>query len=180
MLVLALEFSRASTARAAPATPSRRVNADRWPVGAHGAGGRLRREPTDGRHHQGQPMGRSLKTEERGPTPSAGAGARAGRAPCPEGPGGGPASAGVRMTTSSQCSTWEWPALMDRHRLLRKEVIQPHLPVRLPCYDFTPITNPTFDGSLQKGWATGFGCCRLSWCDGRCVQGPGTYSPRRC
>jgi hypothetical protein len=63
--------------------------------------------------------------------------------------------------------------------LLRKEVIQPHLPVRLPCYDFTPITDPTFDGSLPEGWATGFGCCRLSWCDGRCVQGPGTYSPRR-
>ena len=34
--------------------------------------------------------------------------------------------------------------------LLRKEVIQPHLPVRLPCYDFTPIANPTFDGSLPK------------------------------
>ena len=33
-------------------------------------------------------------------------------------------------------------------KLLRKEVIQPHLPVRLPCYDFTPIANPTFDGSL--------------------------------
>ena len=31
------------------------------------------------------------------------------------------------------------------HRLTqlpRKEVIQPHLPVRLPCYDFTPVTNP--------------------------------------
>jgi hypothetical protein len=35
--------------------------------------------------------------------------------------------------------------------LLRKEVIQPHLPVRLPCYDFTPIASPTFDGSLHKG-----------------------------
>src|SRR4051812_9690415 len=32
--------------------------------------------------------------------------------------------------------------------LPRKEVIQPHLPVRLPCYDFTPITSPTFDGCL--------------------------------
>ena len=31
---------------------------------------------------------------------------------------------------------------------LRKEVIQPHLPVRLPCYDFTPLTNPTFDSVL--------------------------------
>jgi hypothetical protein len=35
--------------------------------------------------------------------------------------------------------------------LLRKEVIQPHLPVRLPCYDFVPIASPTFDGSLPQG-----------------------------
>ena len=47
--------------------------------------------------------------------------------------------------------------------LLRKEVIQPHLPVRLPCYDFVPIASPTFDHSPQQaGWAMGFGCCRLS------------------
>jgi hypothetical protein len=25
-------------------------------------------------------------------------------------------------------------------RLLRKEVIQPQVPLRLPCYDFTPVT----------------------------------------
>ena len=30
----------------------------------------------------------------------------------------------------------------------RNEVIQPHLPVRLPCYDFTPITDPTLDACL--------------------------------
>ena len=35
--------------------------------------------------------------------------------------------------------------------LLRKEVIQPHLPVRLPCYDLVPIASPTFDGSLPYG-----------------------------
>ena len=35
--------------------------------------------------------------------------------------------------------------------LLRKEVIQPHLPVRLPCYDFVPIAGPTFDGSPPYG-----------------------------
>ena len=35
--------------------------------------------------------------------------------------------------------------------LLRKEVIQPHLPVRLPCYDFVPIASPTFDGSSPQG-----------------------------
>ena len=32
--------------------------------------------------------------------------------------------------------------------LFRKEVIQPHLPIRLPCYDFTPVINPTFDNAL--------------------------------
>ena len=30
----------------------------------------------------------------------------------------------------------------------RKEVIQPHLPIRLPCYDLTPIINPTFGSAL--------------------------------
>ena len=34
--------------------------------------------------------------------------------------------------------------------LLRKEVIQPHLPVRLPCYDFALVTSLTLDGSLPK------------------------------
>ena len=33
----------------------------------------------------------------------------------------------------------------------RKEVIQPHFPVRLPCYDFTPLTKRTFDVALQYG-----------------------------
>src|SRR6516164_3946149 len=33
--------------------------------------------------------------------------------------------------------------------LPRKEVIQPQLPLRLPCYDFTPVASPTFDGTLQ-------------------------------
>ena len=31
----------------------------------------------------------------------------------------------------------------------RKEVIQPHLPVRLPCYDFTPVTNPALGRCFQ-------------------------------
>ena len=31
---------------------------------------------------------------------------------------------------------------------LRKEVIQPHLPIRLPCYDFTPVIDLTFGGWL--------------------------------
>ena len=38
-----------------------------------------------------------------------------------------------------------------RMTLPRKEVIQPHVPVRLPCYDFTPLTLHTFDASLPQG-----------------------------
>ena len=61
--------------------------------------------------------------------------------------------------------------------LPRKEVIQPHLPIRLPCYDFTPVIGLTFGGCSLR-LLTDFGCSQLPWCDGRCVQGPGTYSPR--
>ena len=32
--------------------------------------------------------------------------------------------------------------------LLRKEVIHPHVPVGIPCYELTPVIDPTFDGSL--------------------------------
>ena len=42
--------------------------------------------------------------------------------------------------------TIQHPASFARcHFLHRKEVIQPHLPIRLPCYDLTPIIRPTFD-----------------------------------
>ena len=44
-----------------------------------------------------------------------------------------------------------YPVALEARPFPRKEVIQPHLPVRLPCYDFTPITDPTFDGSLPYG-----------------------------
>ena len=36
---------------------------------------------------------------------------------------------------------------------LRKEVIQPHLPIRLPCYDFTPVIEPAFGSSLPYHYA---------------------------
>ena len=36
-----------------------------------------------------------------------------------------------------------------KEELPRKEVIQPHLPVRLPCYDFVPIAGSALDGSLS-------------------------------
>ena len=43
------------------------------------------------------------------------------------------------LTTGQQCNPYFF---------LRKEVIQPHLPIRLPCYDFTPVTRPAFGGSF--------------------------------
>ena len=35
-----------------------------------------------------------------------------------------------------------------RSLIPRKEVIQPHLPIRLPCYDFTPVMKLTVAGGL--------------------------------
>jgi hypothetical protein len=73
----------------------------------------------------------------------------------------------ARKPANSRCSTlehrpplvrqgqraWTPPTTHDRRcgcqMLLRKEVIQPHLPVRLPCYDLVPIASPTFDSSLS-------------------------------
>ena len=56
-------------------------------------------------------------------------------------------------TRELERSTWDRSNVRITPRdpdfpLPRKEVIQPHLPVRLPCYDFVPVTNPTFDGCL--------------------------------
>src|SRR5690554_7072894 len=41
-----------------------------------------------------------------------------------------------------------YPASISR-RLSRKEVFQPHLPVRLPCYDLAPVTSFTLGRSLR-------------------------------
>ena len=40
-----------------------------------------------------------------------------------------------------------WNSVM----LPRKEVIHPHVLVRIPCYDFTPLTLHTFGTSLPCG-----------------------------
>ena len=45
-------------------------------------------------------------------------------------------------------------------KLPRKEVIQPQLPLRLPCYDFVPVASPTFGGCLRS-WRTDFKCYSL-------------------
>ena len=57
-----------------------------------------------------------------------------------------------RLPTSSislaLVSTWNEQSDFSSRSLPRKEVIQPHLPIRLPCYDFTPVIGLTFDGWL--------------------------------
>jgi len=53
------------------------------------------------------------------------------------------------------------------------EVIQPQIPLRLPCYDLTPLANQRLDCAIRHSLASS----SLGWFDGRCVQGAGTYSP---
>ena len=56
---------------------------------------------------------------------------------------------------TGSCPPFELKCFSLRIYLPRKEVIQPHLPVRLPCYDFTPLTLHTFGASpLSVGPAT--------------------------
>ena len=43
----------------------------------------------------------------------------------------------------------DWRANLARN-ILRKEVIQPQVPLRLPCYDFTPVADPTVVRCPQK------------------------------
>ena len=51
---------------------------------------------------------------------------------------------------SGVCGCWR---LRESLVLPRKEVIQPHLPVRLPCYDFVPVARPTL-GRCVHCWST--------------------------
>jgi hypothetical protein len=47
----------------------------------------------------------------------------------------------------------DYPSSFIDGNLLRKEVIQPQIPLRLPCYDFTPITSHTLGACLHaKAW----------------------------
>ena len=52
---------------------------------------------------------------------------------------------------SSDCPIGSRPEGPSRKgRVLRKEVIQPQVPLRLPCYDFTPVADPTVAACLPK------------------------------
>jgi hypothetical protein len=106
------------------------VRAGSFPADLRGANGRSRRPA------------RSLKTQQSGR-----AGAR---------------TTGVDVD-SRRARVWTARMPCDRagarggwsHRIPRKEVIQPQLPLRLPCYDFTPITDSTFGRCLPNGLAHG-------------------------
>ncbi len=59
-------------------------------------------------------------------------------------------SAGVKETAALF-----HPSRLNARRkfgLLRKEVIQPHLPIRLPCYDFIPLTSHSFGTFVPYGF----------------------------
>ena len=46
--------------------------------------------------------------------------------------------------------TQDFPSAFTDGNLLRKEVIQPQIPLRLPCYDFTPIISHTLGACLPS------------------------------
>ena len=49
----------------------------------------------------------------------------------------------------------ECPEGLNPRELLRKEVIQPQVPLRLPCYDFTPVTSHSLGRSFPEGLGHG-------------------------
>ena len=73
----------------------------------------------------------------------------------PRGPGAAGNHPWRDIYRTGSCPLFELKFVSLRMYLPRKEVIQPHLPVRLPCYDFTPLTLHTFGASpLSVGPAT--------------------------
>ena len=81
------------------------------------------------------------------------------------GPGFNPVSSKGRPDESE-------PLTHVEEKLPRKEVIQPHLPVQLPCYDFVPVTSPALGARLLT-----VGCTTSSVTDFHDVTG-GVYKAR--
>ena len=79
------------------------------------------------------------------------------------GMGTGVSPARIAARFPSSIDRWTAKHISSLYFFLRKEVIQPHLPIRLPCYDFTPVIGPTFGssplavGSLTSGVADSHG-----------------------
>ena len=58
-----------------------------------------------------------------------------------------------RIEVRSDSRAFRGEASLAATRDSRKEVIQPQVPLRLPCYDFAPVIGLTFDGCLPCGLA---------------------------
>src|ERR1700750_651988 len=59
-----------------------------------------------------------------------------------------------RRRQGANCLVMMWGWLEPpKTSILRKEVIQPQVPLRLPCYDFGPVADPTVAGCLPCGLA---------------------------
>ena len=56
--------------------------------------------------------------------------------------------AGNRTKVRATPEVFHWHGKPATTRRSRKEVIQPQVPLRLPCYDFAPVTELTFGGCL--------------------------------
>lgn len=67
----------------------------------------------------------------------------------PRGPGAAGNHPWRDIYRTGSCPLFELKFVSLRINLPRKEVIQPHLPVRLPCYDLAPITSFTLGRSLR-------------------------------
>ncbi len=52
------------------------------------------------------------------------------------------------MSSAGDLKSFRHRSELRATRKSRKEVIQPQVPLRLPCYDFAPVTGLTFDGCL--------------------------------
>ncbi len=63
---------------------------------------------------------------------------------------------GLAWRVVGSCTPTPWRAVVcacissRTQTLPRKEVIQPHVPVRLPCYDFVPVADFILDACLPK------------------------------
>ncbi len=60
------------------------------------------------------------------------------------------------LRNGGSSSTGREPAALSAN-ILRKEVIQPQVPLRLPCYDFTPVADPTVVACLLASWRSAVG-----------------------
>ena len=75
----------------------------------------------------------------------------------PRGPGAAGNHPWRDIYRTGSCPLFELKFVSLRINLPRKEVIQPHLPVRLPCYDFTPVMKPTVDAAFLSVGQTSSG-----------------------